>query len=139
MAPANQQPVAALPVDDRTLRIDRAADGSISAVVSLGGDSIPVEYRIPNGYFLVGSFLHSRDTSVVLVLGTAWSADQPSDFLVVRAALEGESAVSEAYRIPGQRWAETGVFGTVRLEGPSLYFMSTDPGGTEVVRYDLPG
>ena len=135
----DQQPVAALPVDDRSLRVDFAADGTIIANLQPGGDTVPVEYRIPGEYFLAGSFVQSRQSTVVLVLGRSWSADEPTEFLIVRVALEGETSVSEVYRIAGRRWAEMSSFGTVRLEGSSLFFMSTTPSGTEVARYELPG
>ncbi len=135
----DQQPVAALPVDDRSLRIDFAADGTIIALLYQGGDSVPIEYRIPGEYFLAGSFVQNEQSTVLLVLGTSWSADEPADFLIVRAALEGETAVSEVFRITGRRWAEMSPFGRIRLEGSSLFFMSTTTGGTEVARYELPG
>lgn len=136
---ADQHPVAELPVDDRSLRIGFSPDGSISATLQPEGDGIPVEYRIPSGYFLVGSFLQSQGSGVVLVLGTQWTGNSASDFLIVQVAVEGETAVSEVYRIPGAQWAQMGAFGTVRLEGSSLYFMSTIQEGPQVARYELPG
>jgi len=135
---ADQQPVAALPVDDRSLRIEFAVDGTIIAILNPGGDSVPIEYHIPGEYFLAGSFAQNEQSTVVLVLGTSWSADEPTGFLIVRASIEGEAVVSEVYRIAGRSWAEMGPFGTVRLEGSSLFFMSTTSSGTEVARYELP-
>jgi hypothetical protein len=96
--------VAALPVDDRSLRVDFAADGTIIASLHPGGDTVPIEYRVPGEYFLAGSFVQNRQSTVVLVLGRSWSADETTEFLIARIALEGETAVSEVYRITGRRW-----------------------------------
>jgi hypothetical protein len=135
---ADQQPVAALPVDDRLLQVDFETDGGIVATLLPGGGSLPIEYRIPSGYFLAGFFLQDLESTAVLMLGTDWTADRPSEFLIVRVAVEAEIAVSDVNRITGQQWVEMGPFGTVRLEGSSLFFMSTTPDGTKVARYELP-
>ena len=135
---SEQRPLADLPEDARSLRIDFAPDGTIIAGLFPGGDSLPIQYRVSGEYFVAGAFLQNRDTALVLVLGTAWTADEPSDFLILRAAVEGGTAIWDAYRIPGQQWAQMGAFGTVRMEGSTVYFMSTTPTGTAVASYDLP-
>lgn len=137
--PADQQPAPALPVDDRSLHTDGGANGEIIATLYPGGDSLPIEYKVPDGYSLIGSFLQGRESAVVLVLGTVANVTDPAEFLVVRSAVEGVEIVTEVFRIEGRRWAAVGPFGTVRFEGSSLFFMSTTPNGTEVARYELPG